>query len=125
MHDILSKMFKQEKTPVPSMPAPDPEPRVNITDPQHRRQLDDFFKSAHWPIVRDLLNSEIILFQSAVDKQLQGALSDPKDFVGRMAAFHGGRIRAGEEFRSILTRLKSKYGPTQEDSRGRDPGNKR
>lgn len=90
------------KPEVPSAPLP-------IDDPKVQRIIDDFFKSTYWPYLKEILMREIIGFQVRADKQLQGALSDPRDTNGRMAAYHGGRIKSGDELKLIIERLKKNY----------------
>lgn len=109
---FLAQPFKKKDVePVAATPPSPPKEQVlpAIEDVKVRRILHDFFGSTYWPYVREILMREIIGFQMRADKQLQGSLSDPHDTNGKMAAYHGGRIKAGDELKLILERLKQNY----------------
>jgi len=104
MPDTISKNLKQ--------PAPATEPQTGplpIEDPHVSRTLREFFNSQYWPYVRDMIFREIVSYQTTVDRQLQGSLADPADVNGKVAAFHGGRIRGGDEIKLRLERLKGNF----------------
>lgn len=111
--EFLAKPFRLKAPPQPPPEQPKPvEPPVDAAtsvDPQARRIIHDFFQSQYWPYVREILNREIIVFQMNTDKQLQGALADPRDVNGKLAAYFGGKIKAGDEIKLILERLKKNY----------------
>jgi len=75
-------------------------------DPYIQTRLRDFFSSDSWPYVKDALMKQIVVYQMRVDRELQADLRDPKDTNGRLSSFNGGRLRAGEEIRQIIERLR-------------------
>lgn len=107
--EFFAPKKKAEAANEPSVKKPEPEASRGLEDPHVKRVLNDFFSSSYWPYVRDLMMMQIIEFQTRVDKQLQGSLGDPKDSSGKMAAYHGGRLKAGDEIKLILDRLKKNY----------------
>ena len=107
---ILGRFTPQSEPPkeeaVKTAPKTAPLP---VEDARVQRMLRDFFESSYYPYVRDLLMNQITLFQMKADKQLMGSLCDPNDSNGRMSAYHGGRIKAGEELKLILERLMKNF----------------
>ena len=88
-------------------PAQGPLP---IESPFIRRRLKDAFTGESWSYIKELLMREIILYQTRVDRALQGSIADPRDTNASLVRYHGGRIRGAEEIKLIIERLKKNFG---------------
>jgi hypothetical protein len=99
-----------ETLPEDKAKAPEPSGPLPVESPLVQRRLKDFFQTEYWPYVKEIIIRDIIIYQTRVDKDLQGSLSDPRDTGASLVRYHGGRIRGAEEIKLIVERLKKNYG---------------
>lgn len=106
---LLSKKSEPAQEAPKKVPSEPQDALLDINDPRARAMLYDAFNSQYWPYIKDYILHTIVQYEVAVSRSLETALADPKDTVGRVSSYHGGRLRGGEEIRNLVSKLKKRF----------------